>query len=312
MAQCPHPQIVPPRRSLVAKLGSAERLFPRGRRTFLTCAVAALVYLFARGGLVSPGATAALQVGLLAGVLSSFSATSALRAGVASGLTVLLAGLVAPVFGLALLPWTFVAALAAGLAALLTRWLVDGGHLRPALVLAIVVALVLGNFWLSTATLARDQAVVKNQTLFAFLDAPPTPNSKMNDQMFHNAVLFKMRDGQAFYAAYRQAFHENALWAADPPTVISVREPLLPNVLGETPRRFALPDMGARRSRIPGDRCSDVPTEESRSAFTEDGECGRHGGVPSRVHHHTACHRLRGVGCLHRRARSGVRLGILR
>jgi hypothetical protein len=197
--------------------------------------VAALVYLFARGGLVPPDASGAVLVGALTGVLASFSASSAVRAGVASGLAVLLGAVVAPVFGLAILPWAIVAALVAGVAALATRLTVDTGRVRPALVLALVVALVIASFWLSTVTLARDQHLASGPTLFEFLDAPPAPGSKQPDQMFYNAVLFKMRAGEDYYPAYRQAFHENGLWGADPPTIISVREPLLPDLLVKLP-----------------------------------------------------------------------------
>jgi len=201
----------------------------------LAACAAGLVYLFARGGLIAPGPGAAVLIGVLAGIAAALAASSAVRSALAAGVVVLVGGLVAPIFAMAMLPAAVVGGAVAASTAFCVRWIVDAGVLRASLVVAIGVVLVLGSFWFSTAVLARDQAVVDGQTMYQFLTTVPKADVEQPDQYFYNAVLFKMRNGETFYSAYREAFHENALWKADPPTIIAVREPLLPVMLAALP-----------------------------------------------------------------------------
>src|SRR5450759_4906749 len=173
---------------------------------------ALLAYAMVHGGLFGPEVAPAVQAGIVVGIVAAFSATAGWRSAVAAE----------------------VAAVAA-LVAFGARWVVDRGAIRKQLVVMLGMAIIIGNLWLSTATLDSQQVVIEGQTMFQFMISKPQPNVLQPDQVFYKNVVQKMRAGTGYYDAWRQAYHENAVWGRDPSSAISVRQPLLLSVLAALP-----------------------------------------------------------------------------
>ena len=199
-------------------------------------AVALLAYAFVHGGLVLSTAAPGVQIGLIVAIAVAFVASSATRAAVAAGVGVLLGALVeAPLHVDGPLLVAATAVVVAAAAAFGLRWVVDHGQLRKSLVVAVGVALIIGNFWLTTATLDSSQVVFENQTMFQFLTTRPNMNQALNDQSWYLGIVGYMKDGTPYYQAFRRAYHENLIWKSDPPSILAVREPLLPEFLAHLP-----------------------------------------------------------------------------
>jgi hypothetical protein len=199
-------------------------------------AAALLAYVMVHGGLFGPDVAPAVQAGVIVGIVAAFSATASWRAAVAAGVAGVLGGVLLPVAGAGSAP--IAAATVAAVAALVAfgaRWVVDRGMLRKQLVVMLGMAMIVGNLWLSTATLGSQQVVIEGQTMFQFMLSKPTPNVLQPDQVFYKNVVQKMRAGAGYYEAWRSAYHENAVWGRDPSGVLSVRQPLLLSVLAALP-----------------------------------------------------------------------------
>lgn len=200
---------------------------------------ALLAYVMVHGGLFGPGVAPAVQTGIVVGIVAAFSATAGWRSAVAAGAAGVIGGLLLPVAGggstlVAAATAAMVAAVAA-LVAFGARWAVDRGAIRKQLVVMLGMAIIIGNLWLSTATLGSQQVVIEGQTMFQFMVSKPQPNVRQPDQVFYKNVVQKMRAGTNYYDAWRQAYHENAVWGRDPSSAISVRQPLLLSVLATLP-----------------------------------------------------------------------------
>ena len=230
----------------VAALQSGDQTALSGVRwrDLAAFAAALLAYAFTHGGLVYAQFMPAVQVGLIVGVVTAFAASSSVRAGVAALLGVGVGGAIEPLLFAQGSPLLLVAttALVAGLSAWVLRTVVDSGAVRKQLVVALGVVLILGNLWLTTATLGANQVVLDGQTMFQWITTRPTPGTKQPDQTYYLAIIDHMTDGMPYYQALRRAYHENTVWGYDPPNVFAVRQPLLLTALAALP--------GDRRSPI--------------------------------------------------------------
>jgi len=68
---------------------------------------------------------------------------------------------------------------------------------------------------------------LSGRTILQDIAERPVPFQSLSDGKFYRAVVWKMRDGQPFYAAFRAAFRENGRWLRPPTSVLGVRPPLL-------------------------------------------------------------------------------------
>ncbi|HEY5388067.1 MAG TPA: hypothetical protein VIL79_09225 [Thermoleophilia bacterium] len=197
---------------------------------------ALLAYVMVHGGLFGPEVAPAVQAGVIVGIVAAFSATAGWRAAVAAGAAGVIGGLLLPVAsGGSTLVATATVAVVAALVAIGARWAVDRGAIRKQLVVMLGMAIIIGNLWLSTATLDSQQVVIEGQTMFQFMVSKPQPDVLQPDQVFYKNIVQKMRAGTNYYDAWRQAYHENAVWGRDPSSAISVRQPLLLSVLAALP-----------------------------------------------------------------------------
>jgi hypothetical protein len=197
---------------------------------------ALLAYVVMHGGLVFADFQPGIQIGLVVAIACAFVASSAASAALAGVVGVAVGALIeAPLHVDSPIAVAVIAASVAAVAAFALRSVVDSGQIRKSLVIGLGVVLIVGNFWLTTATLARNQVVYEGQTLFQFLVTPPNMNSKLNDQSWYLGVVDYVKAGQPYYQAFRRGYHENLEWQSDPPNVFAVREPLLPEFLAHLP-----------------------------------------------------------------------------
>lgn len=201
------------------------------------CASALLGYAFLHGGLFYADFLPAMQAGLVVGIIAAFVAYSAPRAGIAAAVGVALGALIeAPLRangGWALLVVS--AVVVAGVTAWAFRWVAENGYVRRSLLISLGVVIIVGNLWLTTATLGANQVVLEGQTMFQFMTTRPTPNVHQSDQVYYLAVVDYMKDGLPYYSAVRRAYNENTQWKSDPPNVLAVRQPLLLSALASLP-----------------------------------------------------------------------------
>jgi hypothetical protein len=199
--------------------------------------VALLAYAFVHGGLFYEAFLPAVQIGLIVGVITALVASSASRSALAAGIGVALGALVeAPLHasgGALVLAATAIAV--AALTAFAIRFAADKGQVRAPLVLLLGVLLIVGNLWLTTATMDANQVVANGQTMFQFMTTRPATGVVQADQQYYLAVIDHMKDGLPYYQAVKVAYHENALWGFDPPNVLAVRQPLLLWTLAKLP-----------------------------------------------------------------------------
>lgn len=201
-----------------------------------------IVGLLLLGGLVPVGVPALVVAAFAVAAASAYLARSAAAAAGIAAASGLLATLLAAAFATAEVAYQplgpaslLVTAVLGAIFAYDLRLAADKRILRESMAVALVVIVIIGSHWVATANLDRSQVVFEGKTMWQFLNERPQPHVRQVDQVYYNAIRFKLRDGTPYYQAVREAYHENTIWAADPPSVLSVREPLLPVTLAALP-----------------------------------------------------------------------------
>lgn len=176
-----------------------------------------------------PSVQNALVVGVAAGLVARARTSAALVAFAASALASLLivphelAALGGVAHGAAL------AGIAAGaaLVAAGARWATTLRREMRVWASVGVVALLAANLAVTTLALDATPLAPGAQSAAVSLAQVPPAGTALNDNAFYQRVLGLMSGGEGYYAAFRQAYHENARWASDPSSSLSYRLPTL-------------------------------------------------------------------------------------
>ncbi len=188
---------------------------------FLMCVVT-------QAGLVHD--VAAVQVPILVGVVAGLTAArredAALSAAAALGVAALVSPTSAAVAAAwSTLPMVALGAIGSGAVAWIARSLVQRRSRAALALFGLAMVLIIGNMWVTAFALGTASPGRGSGALLRTLDTPQPAPAMYNDEQFYHRVLQLMRAGTPYYAAYRQAFHDNGRWGADPPSPIAVRLP---------------------------------------------------------------------------------------
>lgn len=174
-----------------------------------------------------PEVQEALIVGATAGLLAKTRVSAAIvgaAACVVSGLLLAPIQLAEARVGTLALTLVGIAA-GAAVVAVGVRWL-DEARRRPRVwaSLALVVLIALN---LAVTTMKLDTTTFESSGLTPaqLIMQVPKAGTVMDDPTFYQRVLALMQGGKGYYAAFRQAYHDNARWGTDPSSVLSYRLP---------------------------------------------------------------------------------------
>ena len=186
-----------------------------------------ITYLSLSTGLARDGFAEAIQIGLFTGVVAGVLAPSFALAPVASGAGLCVGLLTMP-------PWfsqdnlpLMLMALAAGLVVSAVVGFVVSQQWVSETSIAVIAVAVLVVIVIALAGSIANSPQSDGFTEFDVLRTRPVAGQQWDDGTFYRAVVWNMRDGMSYLDAYRQGFHDNARWAADPDVVFAVRTPLL-------------------------------------------------------------------------------------
>lgn len=206
-----------------------------GPRDAVAVALALITYAAVGGGLFDAVYAPVLTVGLALGLVAGLAAGSPVSAALAAGGCGLIGAIVAAPEGASGALSVAVIAAVAAASGLGVRIVLDSGVLRTSIVVALGMLLVVGNLWLTTSVWGPSPGTIEGMSTFQFLAAPPPDGIEQNDQQYYLSVYYRMKSGAPYYRAIREAYHANAAWGYDPPSVMAVREPALFELWAATP-----------------------------------------------------------------------------
>jgi hypothetical protein len=195
--------------------------------------VALVGYFCVNGGLFTwlPALQIGVFVGVMAGALIAEPYSAGLIAVAAASAGIMLEpanriDFAGPLIGNIVLPIATIVVAAGVSAAALSRWRVRNEALATRWLLSGAMILIVINLVGTTGYLATRGPFLPGQTVVQALDAPATVGAR-GDLNFYRRVVDLMRSGMPYYAAFRQAYNENPVWAGDPSVVANVRPPTL-------------------------------------------------------------------------------------
>jgi len=188
-----------------------------------------LTYLAAATGMALAGFLGALQVGLLVGIVVGLVSPS-VRVSLAAVVVSLGVGVVvSPPWFQEGQPLTLAVLLVVALAvAAGARVVVDGGQLRPSMLVGVGLLVAAGCLLLVASGIASSPSdKYDGRTELQELARRPVAGQLWGDSEFYRAVVWHLRDGEPFLTAFRSAYHENGRWNRDPDSMLGVRTPLI-------------------------------------------------------------------------------------
>lgn len=190
---------------------------------------ALLTYATTASSLALSGYLGALQIGFLVGVVAGLIAPSLWVAVGAAGAALAIGVVVVPPWFYQGQPLTLVVlfVVAMGVAAG-ARAVVDSGQLRESVIVALALVVVTGSMLLvASSVVVLPNKGYQGRSILQEISLRPVAGEGWSDGQFYRAVVWKMREGQSFYDAFRAAHRENGRWLRDPVSVLGVRPPLL-------------------------------------------------------------------------------------